>query len=84
VTAIVKCCGIDLHGAVSSLVPATDAKGLATICRGFVPKKLELTAKAADAGIKAAAEKMEATARKSRVTFCYLLAEVIGTLNKLC
>lgn len=37
---------------------------------------------AADAGIKAAAEKMKATARKSCVTFCYLLAEAIGTLNK--
>lgn len=78
-----KCCIIEPLGAVSSLVPATDAKGLATICSGFSTKKLGLTAEVADAGIEAAAKKMKATARKSRVTFCYLLAEAIDTLNKL-
>ena len=82
--AIVKCCGIEPQGAVSSLVLATDAKGLATICSGFAANKLGLTAEVADAGIEAAAKKMKETARKSRVTFCYLLAEAIGTLNKLC
>ena len=50
---------------------------------GFAAKKLGLAAEAADAGIKAAAEKMKATGHKSRVTFYYLLAEATGTLSKL-
>ena len=62
VAAILKGCGIELQGAVSSLVPATDAKGLATVRSGFAAMKLGLTAEAADAGIKAAAEKMKANA----------------------
>lgn len=83
VASIVKYCGIALQGADSSLVSATDAKELATIRDGFAAKKLGLGAEAADAGIKAVAEKMKATPRKSRVTFYYLLAEATGTLNKL-
>ena len=83
VDAIVKYCGIALQGADSSLVSATDTKELATIRDGFAAKKLGLSAEAADAGIKAVAANMKATARKSRVTFYYLLAEATGTLGKL-
>lgn len=83
VAAIVKYCGIALQRADSSLVSATDPNELATIRDGFAAKKLGLAADAANVGIKAAADKMKADARKSRVTFYYLLAEATGTLNKL-
>jgi len=83
VAAIVKYCGIALQRPDSSLVSASDPKELATVRDGFAAKKLGLTADAADTGIKAVAEKMKATAHKSRVTFYYLLAEATGTLNKL-
>ena len=83
VAAIVKYCGIALQKADSSLVSTSDAKELATVREGFAAKKLGLTAEGADAGIKLVAEKMKATARKSRVSFYYLLAEATGTLNKL-
>jgi energy-coupling factor transporter ATP-binding protein EcfA2 len=83
VAAIVKHCGIALQQADSSLVSATDPKELATIREGFAAKKLGLSAEAADAGIKATAEKMKAANHKSRVTFYYLLAEATGTLGKL-
>lgn len=83
VAAIVKYCGIALQHADSSLVAVTDAKERATVREGFAAKKLGLTAEAADAGIKAAADKMQGTANKSRVTFYYLLAEATGTLGKL-
>ena len=83
VAAIVKYCGIALQRTDSSLVSTSDAKELATVREGFAAKKLGLTAEAADAGIKLVAEKMKSTARKSRVSFYYLLAEATGTLNKL-
>lgn len=83
VAAIVKYCGIALQRADSSLVSASDPKELATVRDGFAAKKLGLTPEAADAGIKAVAEKMKGTARKNRVTFYYLLAEATGTLGKL-
>jgi hypothetical protein len=83
VAAIVKYCGIALQRADSALVSASDPKELATVREGFAAKKLGLAAEAADAGIKAAAEKMKDSARKSRVTFYYLLAEATGTLGKL-
>lgn len=83
VAAIVAYCGIALQRADASLVATSDPKELATVRDGFAAKKLGLTAEAADTGIKAAAEKMKATGRKSRVTFYYLLAEATGTLSKL-
>lgn len=83
VKAIVTFCGIALRNADSSLVATSDPKELATVRDGFAAKKLGLTAEAADAGMKAAAEKMKADRTKSRVTFYYLLAETTGTLGKL-
>ena len=81
--AIVKYCGIALQRADSSLVSTSDPKELATVRDGFAAKKLGLTPEAADAGIKAVADKMKGSARKSRATFYYLLAEATGTLGKL-
>ena len=81
--AIVKYCGIALQRADSSLVSTSDPKELATVRDGFAAKKLGLTPEAADAGIKAVADKMKGSARKSRVTFYYLLAETSGSLGKL-
>jgi hypothetical protein len=83
VAAIAKYCGIAMHGADSSLVATSDPKELSTVREGFAAKRLGLAAEAADAGIKAAADKMKGAAHKSRVTFYYLLAEATGTLNKL-
>ena len=83
VAAIVKYCGVALHGADSALVSATDQKELSTVRDGFAAKKLGLAADAADTAIKAVAEKMKAARQKSRVTFYYLLAEQTGTLGKL-
>lgn len=83
VATIVKYCGIALHRADAALVSATDPSELATIREGFAAKKLGLTPDAADAGIKAVAEKMKAARHKSRVTFYYLLAEATQTLRKL-
>ena len=83
VAAIVKYCGIALKNTDSSLVAASDPKELATVREGFAAKRLGLSAEAADAGIKAVADKMKATSKKSRVTFYYLLAEATGTLPKL-
>jgi hypothetical protein len=80
---IVKYCGIALQKADAALVSTTDPSELATIREGFAAKKLGLTADAADAGIKAVAERMKAAGRKSRVTFYYLLAEATQTMGKL-
>jgi len=83
VAAIVKYCGIALRNADSARVATSDAQELATVRTGFAAKKLGLSAAAADAGMKAAAEKMKGNRAKSRVTFYYLLAEATGTLGKL-
>ena len=83
VAAIVKYCGGSLQQADASLVAASDPQELATVRDGFAAKKLGLGAEAAEAGIKAVAEKMKGVARKSRVTFYYLLAEATGPLYKL-
>lgn len=83
VEAIVKYCGIALRDADSALVSASDPKELATVRDGFAAKKLGLAPEAADAALKQVAEKMKGEARKSRVTFYYLLAEATGTLGKL-
>jgi hypothetical protein len=54
-----------------------------TVRDGFAAKKLGLAPDAADAGIKAVAEKMKATKQKNRAVFYYLLAEATDTLGKL-
>ena len=81
--AIVKYCGIALQSRDSALVSVSDPKELATVRDGFATKKLGLAPEAADAAMKAAAEKMKAERNKSRVTFYYLLAEATDTLAKL-
>ena len=83
VAAIVKHCGIALRDADSALVATSDPKEIATVRDGFATKKLGLSPEAADTGVKAAAAKMQKAARKSRVTFYYLVAEATGSLNKL-
>ena len=83
VTKIVNYCGIALRNADSSLVSVSDPTELATVRDGFAAKKLGLSAEAADAGMKAVAEKMKGVSRKSRVTFYYLLAEATGTIDQL-
>lgn len=83
VKAIVGYCGIALQRRDSSVVSGSDPAELATVREGFATKKLGLSPEAADAGIKAALEKMKGDRTKNRVTFYYLLAEATGTLDKL-
>ncbi|MGE0800556.1 MAG: DUF2853 family protein [Lautropia sp.] len=83
VAAVVKYCGIALQRRDSSMVSTSDAKELATVRDGFAAKKLGLAPDAAEAGMKAVAEKMKGDRSKNRVTFYYLLAEATNTLDKL-
>jgi energy-coupling factor transporter ATP-binding protein EcfA2 len=83
VKAIVDYCGIALQRRDSALVATSDDKELARVRDAFAMRKLGLTPEAADAGIKAVAEKMKGERNKSRVTFYYLLAEATNTLGKL-
>ncbi len=83
IQAIVKYCGIALKNADSALVALSDKDEVATVRDGFAAKKLGLDKAAAEAGLKAVAEKMKGNNRKSRVTVYYLLAEATGTLGKL-
>ena len=83
VESIVKYCGIALQSRDASLVSTSDAQELARVREGFASKKLGLSPEAADAGIKAVAERMSAERNKRRVTFYYLLAEATGTLDRL-
>ena len=81
--AIEKFLSIAMRNPDSALVSTSDTKELATVRDGFAAKKLGLAPDAADAGLKAVAEKMTGVPRKNRVTFYYLLAEATGTLGKL-
>jgi hypothetical protein len=83
VAGIVKHLGIALKGKDSSLVAASDPEELKRVREGFMKKKLALTNNDAelDAALKAVAEKMKAERNKSRVTFCYLVAEKFGKLS---
>lgn len=83
IQAIVKYCGIALKNADSALVALSDKDEVATVRDGFAAKKLGLDKGAAEAGLKAVAEKMKGNNRKSRVTVYYLLAEATGALGKL-
>jgi hypothetical protein len=83
VAAIVKYCGIALKGADSQFVSVTDAAEVKRVVDGFCAKKLGLSAKAAEAAVKAVGEKMKADKTKHRVTVYYLIAENTGTLGKL-
>lgn len=83
VKSIVNYCGIALKRRDSSLISVSDAKERATVRDGYAAKKLGLSPEAAEAAIKAVAEKMKDERNKSRVTFYYLLAESTDTLSKL-
>ncbi len=83
VSAIAKYCGIALRGKDSRYVSVTDAAEVKRVVDGFCAKKLGLDAKAAEAAVKAAGEKMKADRTKHRVTVYYLVAEATGTLSKL-
>jgi hypothetical protein len=83
VAAIVKFCGIALHGKDSQFVSITDAAEVKRVVDGFCAKKLGLDAKAAEAAVRAVGEKMKADRTKHRVTVYYLVAEHTGTMGKL-
>lgn len=81
--AIEKYLSIAMRNPDSALVSTSDPKELETVRDGFAAKKLGLAPDAAEAGLKAVADKMKGVPRKNRVTFYYLLAEATGTLGKL-
>jgi hypothetical protein len=83
VAGIVKHLGIALRSKDSSLVSASDAEELARVRDGFMKKKLGLTDSdaALDKILKEVAGKMKGVREKSRVTFCYLVAEKAGKLG---
>jgi hypothetical protein len=83
VAGIVKHLGIALRSKDSSLVATSDAEELKRVREGFMKKKLALTGGDAelDAILKEVAEKMKGVREKSRVTFCYLVAEKCGKLG---
>ncbi|MBG1231180.1 DUF2853 family protein [Aestuariivirga litoralis] len=83
VDAIVKYCGIALKGKDSQYVATKDPAEVKRVVDGFAAKKLGLDAKAAEAAVKAAGEKMGQDKTKSRVTVYYLMAESTKTLGKL-
>ena len=82
VAGIVKHLGIALRSKDSSLVAASDPTELARVRDGFMKKKLALTGSDAelDAALKEVSAKMKGVREKSRVTFCYLVAEKFGKL----
>ncbi len=83
VAGIVKHLGIALRSKDSSLVATSDKEELARVRDGFMKKKLGLTASDTelDAALKDVAKQMAKTREKSRVTFCYLIAEKFGKLG---
>jgi len=83
VAAIVKYCGIALRNKDSQYVSMTDPAEVKRVVVGFCAKKLGLDAKAAEAAVLAAGEKMKADKTKHRVTVYYLVAEATGTMGKL-
>lgn len=83
VAGIVKHLGIALRSKDSSLVASSDPEEMARVRDGFMKKKLALTASDAelDAALEEVAKKMAGVREKSRVAFCYLVAEKYGKLD---
>jgi Protein of unknown function (DUF2853) len=75
--------GIALRSKDSSLVSCSDQAELNRVRNGFCKKKLALTDsdETIDAVIMGICAKMKEDRQKSRVTFCYLIAEKYGKLD---
>jgi Protein of unknown function (DUF2853) len=85
VAGLVKHFGIAMRdGADSSFVSVSDKTEVARVRDGFLKKKceLDLPDTELDAAIKAVGDAMKGESRKLRTTFCYLLADRFGKLNK--
>lgn len=86
VKGIVKYLGIALKSSPDAAMVSCSSKDeLARVRENFMKKKLKLTDSDADLDktIKAVCDQMKADKTKSRVTFCYLLAEKSGKLGAL-
>lgn len=83
VNGLVKHFGIALRNKDSSLVGCSDQAELDRVRNGFCKKKLALTEsdEKIDAVIMGICAKMKEERQKSRVTFCYLIAEKYGMLD---
>ena len=80
---IVRYLGIALRSKDSSLVAVSDPDEMKRLRDRFMKKKLGLTGTDAElsAILKEVAGKMKGVREKSRVTFCYLIAEKAGKLG---
>ena len=80
---IVKHLGIALQSRDASFVACADRAERDRVRDGFLKKKLALTNSDAelDKAVMEVCEKMKADRDKSRVAFCYLLAEKYGKLS---
>lgn len=85
VAAIVKHLGIALRSKDAANVACSSKSERARIRDGFLKRSLCLTETDAelDSAILEVCQRMKADASKSRVTFCYLLAERFGKLASL-
>ena len=83
VAGIVRHLGIALQGNDSSLVSCSDKSERDRVRDGFLRKKLGRTEPddELDAAVMAICERMKDTRAKSRVTFCYLLADRFDQLS---
>ena len=84
VAGIVKYLGIALKSSKdAALVSCSSKAELERVRENFMKKKLKMTEPDADLdkALKAVCDKMKADHDKSRVTFCYLLAEKAGKLG---
>ena len=75
--------GIALKNRDSATVAAGDPAELAAIKNKYCSNPLDLSDEEADQAIAAVCEKMKGDNHKCRVTFCYLLADVSGKMNRL-
>lgn len=84
VEALVKMYASILGNADAKYVACSDDSEMDTVRKNFVAKKLEITDEdQVSAALEAACTRMKEDRTKSRVTFCYLVAEELGALGKL-
>jgi len=83
VARIVKHLGIALRNRDSAMVSCGDPKELARVQEKWCAKKFGVAEDAGMAAIEAVCAAMKADRTKSRVTFYYLVARELGTLDAL-
>ena len=83
VAKVVRHLGIALRDRDSSMVSCSDPGELARVVDSWCGQKLGVTGSAAEKAVEATCAAMSADRTKSRVTFYYLVAKQLGTLETL-